>query len=548
MLTVLAWLLVGLALAGLLSRARPSTPRLPPPEPAQRVPPYVLVWPGPASPPVLTPPPVRVVDRLDAVGRVGGEQVLLLAVGVEVVGDLPARMAACGPFVSVFPFPAGRSTPEECWRRDFAGPSRVRDLRSPAGYADERCAWFSVDDLALPGEGTEPVLRAARARKAHGLPVDVRDGRDTAGLPCVRGPATSRASWEAGLSDTLLDDPVLRALLGLLPLASTALLIGALAVPETRPTGLLALFLGALSRAWRTVDLGFGGAQVLLGLVSEPLLAARIRRHRRSLVDAPFPEVQTGPAPRLTGSHLPLTGMDARLDGSAVLHLARRIGGAAAVMEQIYGNRPSGRSAFGRVIDRWVHASAGARALRHRRLTVSALLRALRPASVVSVPSGSGRDVAAAEVPRIVLIDPDPMARSLASGLCPHAEILAGTVETTPPGPFEVAIYVGLAEYLDDADVVRHLVGLRARLERGGALITSTTAPHPDQRFMVERLGWRTRPRRPEAYVALLDAAGYGVDHRTSDPLGIQWVFLARPIGQRGSGPNPSVPTSASTP
>jgi hypothetical protein len=210
-------------------------------------------------------------------------------------------------------------------------------------------------------------------------------------------------------------------------------------------------------------------------------------------------------------------------------------------MEQIYGNRPSGRSAFGRVIDRWVHASAGARALRHRRLTVTALLRALRPASVVSVPAGSGRDVAAAEIARVVLVDPDPMARTLATGWCPKAEILAGTVETTPPGPFEVAVYVGLAEYLDDADVVRHLVVLRARLERGGALITSTTAPYPDQRFMAERLGWRTRARRPDAFAALLDAAGYRVENRSSDPQGIQWVFLARPLGQRSTGPNPPV-------
>ncbi|MCK6569833.1 class I SAM-dependent methyltransferase family protein [Myxococcota bacterium] len=547
MLTALAWLLVGLAMAGLLARARPSTPRLAAPAASSVVPPYVLVWSGTGAPPPLEPAPVHTVPDLGAARSLGVEQALVLDPGVTVVADLPARLAACGAFVSVFPMPTGRATAEECWVRDFAGPNRVRDATSPAGFADARCAWFPLADLDLPGEGVEPLLRAARARKAHGLPVELRDGRDESGRTCVAGVPTSPARWTSLLSDVLLDDPVLRAFLGLLPVMLAALALAAIAWHETRATGLLVLFLGVLARTWRAFDLGFGGAQALLGIATEPLLSIRIWRHRPTLPPAPFPTVQTGPAPRLTGPQTTLAGMDARLDASAVLHLARRVGGAAAVMEQIYGNRPSGQTPFGRVIDRWVHASAGARALRFRRLSVTGLLQALRPASVVSVPAGSARDVAPVDVARVVLVDPDPMARALAAGLCPRAEIVAGTVETTPPGPFEVAVYVGLAEYLDDADVVRHLVVLRARLEKGGALITSTTAPHPDQRFMAERLGWRTRSRRHEAYGALLDAAGYRVEQRLCDPLGIQWVFLARPIGQRGSGPNPSVPGASST-
>jgi len=544
MLTALAWLLVGLAMAGLLARARPSTPRLPAAVTPSVIPPYVLVWSGSGAPPSLEPPPIRTVPDLGAARGLGAEQALVVDPGVTVVADLPARLAACGVFVSVFPTPAGRATAEECWVRDFAGPSRVRDASSPAAFADARCVWLPLADLDLPGEGVEPFLRAARARKAHDLPVELRDGRDEDGRACVVGASTSSARWTSLLSDALLDDPVLRAFLGLMPMVVIALTAAIVLWPETRATGLLALFLGALSRTWRALDLGFGGAQAVLGVVTEPLLSARIWRHRPTLPVASFPTVQTGPAPRLTGPQATLGGVDARLDASAVLHLARRLGGAAAVMEQIYGNRPSGQTAFGRVIDRWVHASAGARALRFRRLAVTGLLRGLRPDSVVSVPAGSARDVAAVDIARVVLVDPDPMARALAAGLCPCAEIIAGTVETTPPGPFEVALYVGLAEYLDDADVVRHLVGLRARLEKGGGLVTSTTAPHADQRFMAERLGWRTRSRRPEAYMGLLDAAGYRVEQRLCDPQGIQWVFLARPLGQRGSGPNPAVPGS----
>ena len=77
----------------------------------------------------------------------------------------------------------------------------------------------------------------------------------------------------------------------------------------------------------------------------------------------------------------------------------------------------------------------------------------------------------------------------------------AACIATAPEGPFDLVIYVGLAEYLDDAEVVRHLVALRGRLADDGALLTSTTAPHDSQKRMNERLGWQTRPtdhvRRP---------------------------------------------------
>jgi hypothetical protein len=385
------------------------------------------------------------------------------------------------------------------------------------------------------------VLRAARARKAHGLTVALRAGRDATGAAQVAGPTLTRAQWQAGLTEWLLGDPVLRALVGGLPVLVSALALACLVWPETRPTALLYFGLGAMARAWRAIESGFGAGLVLTGLWAEPLLALRILADRRPAQSAAFPRVPTGPTPRLTGPQAALHGLDARLDASAVLHLARRLGGASLVMEQLYGNRPSGRTGFGRVVDRWVHASAGARALRHRCLTVAEMGRALEPRSLLSVPGGSGRDAAAIGAPQTVLVDPDAVARSLATSLCPSAEIVNGTVETSPAGPFDLAVYVGLAEYLDDAEVVRHLVMLRARLDKTGALITSTTAPHPDQVFMAERLGWRTRARRHDAFATLLDAAGYRVELRRADPHGIQWVFLARPIGQRGSGPAPAV-------
>ena len=59
-----------------------------------------------------------------------------------------------------------REHPGLCASGAFAGAGRVSEIRSASGFADARCVWFRVVDLALPGEGDEPLLRAARARKA----------------------------------------------------------------------------------------------------------------------------------------------------------------------------------------------------------------------------------------------------------------------------------------------------------------------------------------------------------------------------------------------
>ena len=104
-----------------------------------------------------------------------------------------------------------------------------------------------------------------------------------------------------------------------------------------------------------------------------------------------------------------------------------------------------------------------------------------------------------------------------------------GTVERCPTGPFQVVIYVGLSEYLEDAAVVRQLEVIRGRLTTDGALVTSTTVEHADRARMANWMGWTTRVRTPDALASLLDAAGYSVESRRADPLGIQWVLVARP-------------------
>ena len=538
-MSAVAWLLVGLAVASLLGRARVPLSPLPAPRALVGVPPYVLVTSGEV--PALEPPPRVVYASLASVPE-GAGRILVLAAGTQVQSDLPARLAACPEdFVSIFPQPTDRGSAEEVWLRDFARPRRVVDPLAPEAFADPRCAWLRSADLHLPGTGDEPVLRVARARKAHGLPVDLRSGLGAGGTPIVRAASFDARSFREALPDRTQGDPLVRFFLGAFPLVLLALTVVFAILPETRATACLAIGLGVTARAWRAWQSRTGWPLVLTGLWHEPRLALAVWQKAIAPAPAPFPQVPTGPAPRLTGPQVALHGLDARLDASAVLHLARRLGGSATVMEQIYQNRPSGRTALGLLIDRWVHASVGARALRHRRLLVAEMGRAQRPTSVVSVPAGSARDAAGIGAPQTVLVDPDPVARNLATATCPQAEVVNGLVETTPAGPFELAIYVGLVEYLDDAEVVRHLTLLRARLASTGTLISSTTAPHPEQQFMAERLGWKTRARKPDAFAALLDAAGFRVEQRLGDVAGVQWVFLSRPIGQRGSGPSPAV-------
>lgn len=538
-MTVFAWVLVSLWGLVLLASARTALRGLPPP--IAEIPPFALWMPEGGDPPPLEPAPARVfVGELPADGP---DRLLVLGRDVRVSPELPARLAACGAFVSVFPRPrAGLVRPAvERLLRDFANPAVVVDPARAAGYADARCAWIRRRDLALPGVGDEPVLRAARARKAHGLPVDLRDGHagdDFRGPPVIAARGLSPRALRALVPDLTAPDPAARAALVFFPLLMNLAPWPLLLDPAARGPALLAIGLGTAARLMTAVRDGFGPLLALAGWVIEPALALMAATAPRNAVASAMPVV-SGDAPALTASRgVEVPGW---IDASAVAHLAHRLGGAGPVMEQIYRNEPAGRTRIGRVVDRWIHSSAAARAVRHRWVTVGELGRRLAPRRVLSVPCGSARDVAVIGAGEAVLVDPDPAARALAAARCPEAVVVDGTVATAPAGPFDLVIYVGLAEYLDDAEVVRHLAALRGRLGEDGALLTSTTAPHESQKRMNERLGWQTRARTPDAMAALLAAAGFEVDRRGVDPMGIQWVILARPRVTTSSGPTAAV-------
>ncbi len=523
---ILAWLLVGLWGLVLLSSARPGPVGLP--APTAVVPPYTLWLPEGGEAPTLEPAPAEVL-RGAAPPTDGPQRVLVLGAGVRVPVDLPGRLAACGvDFVSVFPVPRGgvAALAVERWRRDFAGPPAVADARNPAGFADRRCAWLRRADLGLPAVGAEPVLRAARARKAHGLTVELRSGRGAAGAQ-VTAPAFGWRAHRADFADLVAPDPVVGWLVRGLPPLMTLPPLLLLAVPGARAPALLALGLGSGARLMSAVRDGFGYPLAVAGWLLEPALALWTLGAARDPTERALPTPPRTAPPGLTGPATPAGG--AWLEAAAVPFLARRLGGASRVMEQVYRNHPAGRTALGRVVDRAVHVAPASRAVRHRWVATVELARALEPQAVLSVPCGSARDAAAIAAPRTVLADPDPDARAQAKARCPDAEVVNATVEQCPAGPFDLVLYVGLSEYLDDAEVVRHLNALRGRLRPDGALLTTCTAEHPQRAQMGRWLGWRTRARTPDAFAALLDAAGYRVEARVADPFGIQWVFQARP-------------------
>lgn len=521
---VLLWGLV------LLASARFGLRGLPPP--AEVVPPYTLWMPDGGEPPTLDPAPARVHA---APTPPDADRMLVLGRGVRVAPELPRRLAACGPFVSVIPRPRGGPLRLAVERllRDFANPAAVNDPRHPAGYADARCAWLRRRDLDLPGVGEPGPLRAARARKAHGLAVDLRDGYAgdrPRGPRVVEAPGHGPAELRALVPALTAPEPAARTLMVAIPPALCLAPWLLLLAPAARPAALLAIGLGTAARLMTAVREGFGGALPVLGWVIEPLLSFTVRRAPETPARSEMPPVPAD-APALTGAK-PVEGA-AWLDDAAVPHLARRLGGAAPVMEQIYRNTPAGRTARARAADRWIHAAPAARAVRHRWLAVAELGRKCAPRSLISVPCGSARDAAAIGAGRRVLVDPDPTARRLAAERCAaagvEAEVIDGTVEALPEGPFDLAIYVGLMEYLDDEEVIAHLATLRARLAPDGALITSTTAADQSQGRMRDWLGWQTRARSADALAALLGRAGFDVAERRVDPLGIQWVMLARP-------------------
>jgi SAM-dependent methyltransferase len=276
---------------------------------------------------------------------------------------------------------------------------------------------------------------------------------------------------------------------------------------------------------------GFGLGLTFSGWAIDPFLAWKAVRAPAVRSNVRLPVLPAEPPPGLTASQIPAHAT--WLDHAGVPFLARRFGGAAVVMEQIYANEPCGDTRLGRFIDRQVHQSVAARAVRHRLIRTIQLARVAEPKTVLSVPCGSGRDVAAIcsaqeSVVSVTAVDPDPWALAATKKRCPTARVIKGGVDDVPNEAFDLILYLGLSEYLGDAEVIRHLKRLERALSPGGRIVTSLTAGHPQWGAMKKWLGWETRRRNPETFSTLVETAGLVLESREGDPAGAQWVMVLR--------------------
>ncbi|MEE2787657.1 MAG: hypothetical protein VX589_09985 [Myxococcota bacterium] len=499
------------------------------PAPCDDVPPYVL-WlaDGEAVPP-LDPPPVRI--HFGAMPVEASIQVLRLGKGVRVSEDLPRRLAACGSsFVSVFVRPTGSAIRRAGERlvRDLASVARVTDPRSNVGYADPRCMWFHRSAFDRPGWGSNPLIKMARGQKLHGLHVAVRSAHIANATPlfAVEAEALSSSEIEERLFDFHCAEPLMK------PLISTLLVfqnLGPCLLLLDRRTfwmGMLALGLATATRFITQLRENLGWTLVFVSPVVETVTGFKWLVDRRQPTLAPMSTIVEDAAQKLTSPQA--VDSPRWLAKSNLLGMAARLGGSAMVMESIYTNRPAGVDALGRFMDRLALSSPASRAVRWRSLHVSRLIDERQPDMILSIPAGTGRDVGRVKATNCVLVDPDQFALQLAQRRLPLATIVCGTLEEVPSGPYDLIVFVGLAEYLSELEVIRHLDRLRAVLTTDGRLLVSTTLEHPQRAFMSETLGWHTRARTGDDIERLLDTVGLIVESRNHDPNGIQCVLVAR--------------------
>ncbi len=496
------------------------------PDAEETVPEYILWLPEERPVPPLEPPPERIV--IGDVAPKTDKQVLILGPGVAVTPDLPGRLAACGSdFVSVMPVPETGiwSVSAERTLRDLVNGPRVNDPKDVAAYADERCTWLNGTSLQLPTIGGPPALAAARARKLHGLSIDLRDGRaETQDAPIVQAVGHERSAQR--LIHSMSADPAARWFAALFLILCNVVPLLAVCWVDTRELAFVAIAVLTSSRILTALREGFGSVLAIFGWITELFWAFTLIQNPSDMGRGEMPTIPSSAPPKLTGSEA--TG-DSMFDQSAVLYLARRLGGSGLVMDRLYDCDPAGSTAFGRMVDRWAHWSPVTRAVRWRWLIAGELVRRLGARSALSVPCGTARDVRWSRVPSPVLVDPDPAAREVVAERLPEGVVLDGSVDDLPDRQFDCVLYLGLSEYLGDGEVRRHLEVLRSRLGPEGALITSITAEHPHRGFMTQRLGWSTRARTTDNMCDMLEAAGMRVELMEHDPHRIQWVLLARP-------------------
>lgn len=485
--------------------------------------------------PSLDPSPHSVSN--EKVPPLDAPYILRLGANVSVPSNIPNRLYSTNEdFVSVMPLPAGNWLARfyERLRRDFAQAAWVNDIQHPAAFVDARCVWFRAVDVNLPGADDSISFRVGRARKAHGLGVGLFAGFENGDdLAAVSAPAMEWDSIANELPAWFNPQPSVRWLIVSWSCFMWLFPLSMVWFESVRYAALLAIMLGMAQRLCAALYDGFSLGTALAAPLLEPWFWWRCASKYR--------DSDTSEHPKLSGwtssKEIAPTGQAAWrwLDESMFVHVARRLGGSARVMELLYDNRPEGFTWRGRMVDRWIHQTPAARAIRFRCLMVNRLVSESTLAErMMSLPSGTARDLLGTGVLHSVLVDMDEEALRIAIERLPHAETLVGSfADLESIDSFDLFVYCGLSEYLGDKEVVAQLRQIRAILDEDGVLITSTTQPHAQRDMMRKYTGWHTRARSRMSYRGLLDLAGFRVESEWADPHEIQIVFRAVVVNMR---------------
>ena len=275
------------------------------------------------------------------------------------------------------------------------------------------------------------------------------------------------------------------------------------------------------------------------------------------------------PLPALSprGMYWALQRLSLKIGGglSEGIRLGRRTGfDSGSTLDYVYRNRPSGKGALGRAVDRSYLEAIGWRGIRQRKLNLEELLRdAMRrlkergqPIRVLDIAAGHARYVLDAiegsdvRPERIVLRDFSDLnvesGRKLIAGkgLADIAEFRAGdafdrgSIAAQQPSP-TLGVVSGLYELFPDNTLVRRsLAGLADAIPSGGYLVYTGQPWHPQLEYIARALtshrqgqAWIMRRRTQAEMDQLVEEAGFRKLEQRIDEWGIFTVSLAERMG-----------------